>query len=177
LTAPNSLAQQAVIRQALSNAGVAPMDIHYIEAHGTGTALGDPIEVQSIRAVLEAGRDSGDAYFVGAVKTNMGHLEAAAGIAGLIKTALVLQHGTIPPNLHFTRWNRYIDVTGSPLEIPTRLVPWPAGDGPRLAGVSSFGFGGTNVHVIVGDPLSTTETSEPATPPAANSETEWQLVP
>jgi len=170
LTAPNSLAQQAVIRQALTNAGVSPADIHYLESHGTGTALGDPIEVQSIRAVMEAGREPDQPLFVGSVKTNMGHLEAAAGVAGLMKAALALQHGSIPPNLHFTRWNPYIDMAGSQLQVPTRLLPWPESDRPRLAGVSSFGFGGTNAHLIIGDPLTTAEDNPNSFAPSRENE-------
>lgn len=146
LTAPNSLAQQEVIRSAIANAGVTPEDISYIEAHGTGTKLGDPIEVNSLKAVLHGD----DACYISSVKTNIGHLESAAGIAGLIKTVLCLQKETIPPHLNFNSLNPHIDLAGTPLEIPTELKKWQQYK-PRLAGISSFGFGGTNAHVVVGD--------------------------
>ena len=151
LTAPNGLSQQAVIRQALENAGVAPAQITYVEAHGTGTSLGDPIEVQSLRAVLDEGRPPDQPYLVGSVKTNIGHLEAAAGVAGLIKVVLSLMHEEIPPHLHLEKVNPYISLNGSPLEIPTGRRPWPRGEKPRLAGVSSFGFGGTNAHIVLAE--------------------------
>lgn len=148
LTAPNGLAQQAVIRQALARAGVTPDEITYIEAHGTGTALGDPIEFESLRAVLATPGDAAFPCWLGSVKTNIGHLEAAAGIAGLIKVLLALQHGTIPPHLHLHAVNPLIPLTETRFQVPTTAQPWP--DTPRrLAGVSSFGFGGTNAHVIV----------------------------
>ena len=146
LTAPNSLAQQKVIRSAIANAGVSPQDISYIEAHGTGTVLGDPIEVNSLKAVL----NGDETCYLSSVKTNIGHLEAAAGIAGLIKTVLCLQKETIPPHLNFKSLNPHIDLANTPLAIPTQLQEWKR-DKPRVAGVSSFGFGGTNAHVIVGD--------------------------
>ena len=151
LTAPNGLAQQAVIRQALKEAGVHPSQINYIEAHGTGTPLGDPIEVSALRAVLEEGRTDQQLCLLGSVKTNIGHLEAAAGVAGLIKVILALQHEEIPPHLHLEKVNPYIDLEASPLEIATRNHPWPRDKQPRLAGVSSFGFGGTNAHVVVSE--------------------------
>ncbi len=154
LTAPNSLAQQAVIRQALSNAGVIAQDISYIEAHGTGTKLGDPIEVNSLKAVLTSDERQEAICYLASVKTNIGHLEAAAGIAGLIKTVLSLQHSTIPPHLNCNSLNPHIDFTNTPLTIPNQLQKWQQGDKPRLAGISSFGFGGTNAHVIVGDTVS-----------------------
>ena len=145
LTAPNSLAQQEVIRSAIANARLTPQDISYIEAHGTGTKLGDPIEVNALKAVF--GGD--ETCYLASVKTNIGHLEAAAGIAGLIKTVLCLQKETIPPHLNFHRLNPHIDLADTPLAIPTQLTEWK--DKPRVAGISSFGFGGTNAHVIVGD--------------------------
>ncbi|MDJ0534008.1 MAG: alpha/beta fold hydrolase [Xenococcaceae cyanobacterium MO_207.B15] len=151
LTAPNSLAQQAVIRQALSNAGITAQDINHIEAHGTGTKLGDPIEVNSLKAVLTSDKQQQDLCYLSSVKTNIGHLEAAAGIAGFIKTVLCLQNSAIPPHLNFNDLNPHIDLTNTPITIPTQLTDWKAGDKPRLAGISSFGFGGTNAHVIVGD--------------------------
>lgn len=149
LTAPNGPSQQAVVRQALARAGVAPPEISYVETHGTGTALGDPIEVNSLREVLMAGRSASDPCWLGSVKTNIGHLEAAAGIAGLIKVALSMEHGEIPPTLHLEQLNPQINIDDTPLSIPTERSPWPDGGRRRIAGVSSFGFGGTNAHVIV----------------------------
>jgi amino acid adenylation domain-containing protein len=149
LTAPNGLAQQAVIRQALHNAGIAPAQIGYVETHGTGTALGDPIEVNALKAVLSEGRPDAQPCWLGAVKANIGHLEAAAGIAGLIKTVLCLHHQQIPRQLHLSALNPHIDLTGSSFAIPQQNQPWPVGVEPRFAGVSAFGFGGANAHVIV----------------------------
>jgi amino acid adenylation domain-containing protein/thioester reductase-like protein len=163
LTAPNGPAQQAVIRQAQANAGVTPADISYIEAHGTGTRLGDPIEVQALQAVLDDGEAQGD-VFAGSVKTNIGHLEAAAGVAGLIKTILALTHGEIPPHLHFQELNPHISLDNSRLVIDRDSHNWRRGEVPRLAGVSSFGFGGTNAHVIVQEaPFAMSSGREPAT--------------
>ncbi len=165
LTAPNGPAQQAVVREALTRAGVVPGAVDYVEAHGTGTALGDPIEVQALHAVLAVERER--PLRLGSVKTNVGHLEAAAGMAGLMKVVLALQHEAIPPHLHLRRLNPHIaldlqveagshrharegsDRHAAAIEIPTELTPWPRGPTPRVAGVSSFGFSGTNAHVIV----------------------------
>ena len=149
LTAPNGPSQQAVIRQALKKAGVKPAQISYVEAHGTGTSLGDPIEVNSLKNVLMEDREPNQTCWIGSAKTNIGHLEAAAGIAGLIKVVLSLQHEEIPPNLHFKKLNPYIKIKNTPIQIPTSLQKWSAGEQPRLAGISSFGFGGTNAHVIL----------------------------
>ena len=115
------------------------------EAHGTGTALGDPVELEALNAVFSEGSRSGEQCWIGSVKTNLGHLEAAAGIAGLLKVVLALQHREIPPQLHFVRMNPHASLEGSRLKIPTALVLWPPGEEPkqrRRAGVSSFGFGG-----------------------------------
>ncbi len=156
LTAPNGLSQQAVIRQALQSAGVSPSQIDYIEAHGTGTPLGDPIEVGAIRAVLEAGPVPDDLVarktLLGSVKTNIGHLEAAAGIAGMIKVILAMEHEELPPHLHLEEVNPYIDLEGAAVAFTTSRVPWRRDGRPRLAGVSSFGFGGTNAHLILSEP-------------------------
>jgi mycoketide-CoA synthase len=149
LTAPNGLAQQAVLRQALANARVEPRHIGYVEAHGTGTAVGDPIEVEALGATIGAPRADGTRCRLGSVKTNIGHLEAAAGIAGLIKVLLALRHERIPPHLHFTRLNPLISLDGTCLSIGAEAHPWPAGSVPRFAGVSSFGFGGTNAHIVL----------------------------
>ena len=152
LTVPNGPAQQAVVREALQDAGIAPSEVGYVEAHGTGTSLGDPIELQALRAVLGEGRPPDRVVAMGSVKTNIGHLEAAAGVAGLIKTALALQHGEIPAHLHFTALNPQADMAGLPWTIPTSLTPWPAGYSRRVAGVSSFGFSGTNAHIVMEEP-------------------------
>jgi acyl transferase domain-containing protein len=147
LTAPNGIAQQAVIRQALGNAGVAPARISYVEAHGSGTPLGDPIEVKALKAALLEDRPADRDCWIGSAKTNIGHLEAAAGIAGLIKVTLALQHREIPPHLHLQQLSPYISLEDTPIKIPVVLTPWP--EGGRLAGISGFGFGGTNCHVIL----------------------------
>ncbi len=160
LTAPNGLAQQDVIRRALADAQVSPQQIGYVEAHGTGTPLGDPIEIASLRAVLDG--ESNGRVLIGSVKTNIGHLESAAGIAGLIKSVLALQHEAIPPHLHLKEINPYLALENSRLEIGTYLRPWKRQEQPRFAGVSSFGFGGTNAHLILSDP-------PPVTVPTASS--------
>nr|VFJ49043.1 MAG: Acyl transferase domain-containing protein [Candidatus Kentron sp. FW] len=148
ITAPNGLAQQAVVRQALANAGVNAQEIGYIEAHGTGTPLGDPIEFNAIQEVLMSDRSPGEDCYIGSVKTNIGHLEPAAGIAGVIKTVLALQHREIPPHLHLEKPNPHLAITETSLSIPLEPTPWPSEQ--PFAGISSFGFGGTNVHVILG---------------------------
>ncbi|ERN42091.1 polyketide synthase module [Rubidibacter lacunae KORDI 51-2] len=152
ITAPNGRAQQAVIRQALADARVAPADIQYVQAHGTGTPLGDPIEIAALRAVLDEERTLEQPCAIGSVKTNIGHLEAAAGIAGAIATVLAIQHEEIPPQLHCQTLNPSIDLDGSALAIATQSQAWLIGDRPRLAGISSFGFGGTNAHIVLSDP-------------------------
>src|SRR5271163_3846263 len=146
MTAPNTIAQCDVISRALRSADVTAGSVNFIEAHGTGTALGDPIEFEALADLY--GRGDGPCA-LGAVKTNIGHLEAAAGIAGFIKAALSVQRGQIPPNLHFSQWNPAIDPSPTRLFVPTELSPWPAEEGPRRAAVSSFGLGGTNAHVVL----------------------------
>ena len=148
LTAPNRLAQEAVIRRAMKNANVEPGEISYIECHGSSTPLGDPIEFEALKAVLMPGRSQEQPCLISSVKTNIGHLEAAAGIAGLIKAVLCLQKGEIPPHLHLKKLNPNISLAGTTFSIPTERQPWPAGM-RRLVGVSSFGFGGTNAHMIL----------------------------
>jgi acyl transferase domain-containing protein/acyl-CoA synthetase (AMP-forming)/AMP-acid ligase II/acyl carrier protein len=147
ITAPNRHAQEAVIRQALRNANMAPEQVSYVETHGTGTALGDPIEVAALKTVLMQERSNNLPCILGAVKTNIGHLESAAGIAGFIKTVLNLHKGEIVPNRNFTQLNSRISLQGTTFAIPTERQPWPAQE--RIAGISAFGFGGTNVHVVV----------------------------
>ena len=149
ISAPNAAAQTTAIRTALARAGVSPDALDYIEAHGTGTRLGDPIEMEGLAGAL-ADRPMDDPCFVGSVKTNVGHMESAAGVAGLIKTVLALQHETIPPHIHFSQINPLIPIDELPIEIPTMAIPWPReSNRTRYAGVSSFGFGGTNAFVVL----------------------------
>ncbi len=148
ITAPNGPSQEAVIRAALADAQVKPGDVSYVETHGTGTSLGDPIEVQALGAVYGPGHRAGHELMIGSVKTNIGHLESAAGIAGFMKLVLALQHRAIPPHLHLRERNPYINWADYPIAIPTQQTEWVAANGRLLGGVSSFGFSGTNVHVI-----------------------------
>ena len=149
LTAPNLLSQQAVLRKALHNARVEPSQVSHIEAHGTGTSLGDPLEMEAIKEVYGKPRPSGQICAVGALKTNIGHLEAAAGIAGLIKTVLTLEKGEIAPIVHLRTLNPNISLENTPLFIPRSLSPWRRGAAPRMAAVSSFGMSGTNAHMVL----------------------------
>jgi acyl transferase domain-containing protein/aryl carrier-like protein len=149
ITVPSQDAQEQTMRLAYRRAGVAPHEVQYVEAHGTGTPVGDPIEARAIASVLSGDRPEGQHCLIGSVKTNIGHLEAGAGIAGLIKAALALKHGQIPPHLHFRDPNPGIPFDDLRLRIPTSLTEWPATEGTRTAGVNSFGFGGTNVHVVL----------------------------
>ena len=150
ITVPNELAQETLIRQVLEKARVNPAEVDYIETHGTGTSLGDPIEVGALSAVFRD-RPKDRPLVLGAVKTNIGHLDAAAGIAGLVKAVLCLQHGQIPRNLHFNEPNPQIDWDACPLKVPTEPHPWPRGEKRRMAGVSSFGISGTNAHVLLAE--------------------------
>ncbi len=150
LTAPNGPAQESVIRRALQMAQVEPSEVQYVEAHGTGTKLGDPIEVQALNGVLGEGRKKEKPLRIGSVKTNIGHLEAAAGIAGLIKVVLALGEEKIPPQLHFVEPNPHIEWDRMAVEVVTEAMPWHAGR--RVAGVSSFGVSGTNAHVVLEAP-------------------------
>ncbi|MGW5937081.1 type I polyketide synthase [Streptomyces celluloflavus] len=147
LTAPNGTAQREVLRAAVTAAGVRPDEVNFVEAHGTGTRIGDPIEVEALADVY--GRPQGSPVYLGSCKTNIGHPEAAAGIAAFIKVVLSLQHAAIPGNVHFEELNPDISFAGTTFAVPTELTPWPATEGRRLAGVSSFGFSGTNAHLIL----------------------------
>ncbi|MET8778478.1 SDR family NAD(P)-dependent oxidoreductase [Nocardia sp. NPDC004654] len=149
LTAPNPVAQRELLREALADAGCDAARIGYVETHGTGTPLGDPIEIEALSEVLGAPRSDSSMCLLGSVKSQIGHLEAAAGIAGLIKTVLLLQRGRIPRQHEFDTMNPRIALDGTALAVPTRDVEWPEADRPRLAGVSSFGFAGTNAHVVL----------------------------
>ncbi|MBF0398973.1 MAG: polyketide synthase, partial [Desulfobacterales bacterium] len=150
-TVPNGISQQALLRQSLANAKVNPEEVSYIEAHGTGTPMGDPIEVNAICGVMGDRRLPNNPLIIGSVKTNIGHLEAAAGIAALIKVILSLQHEEIPPHLYFNPPSSHIPWDKLPIIIPTKPISWPAGEKTRIAGISSFGATGTNVHIIIAD--------------------------
>lgn len=179
LTAPNGPSQVNVVRAALADARIAPSDVGYVEAHGTGTLLGDPIEVGALGTVFCRERPDDRPLVVGSVKTNIGHTEAAAGVAGLIKAVLSLQHRQIPPHLHLEEVNPHIASRGFPIAFPRELRAWPTADGARIAGVSSFGLSGTNAHVVLaeapsesagqdvepgGDATGRDATPDPATP-------------
>ncbi|MFE4057127.1 type I polyketide synthase, partial [Streptomyces sp. NPDC059096] len=162
ITVPSADAQVSLIERVCAEAGVAPGSLQYVEAHGTSTPVGDPIEAAALARALAVGREPGAACYVGSVKTNIGHSESAAGIAGLIKTALSLEHRTIAPHINLERINPAIDLAAAPFTIPTQVTRWPAHEGPARAGVNSFGFGGTNAHVLL-------EEAPPASPVAAGA--------
>lgn len=166
-TAPRVDGQARAIRAAHSMAEIAAETITYIETHGTGTVLGDPIEVAALTQAFRSSPAARGFCALGSVKTNIGHLDTAAGVAGLIKTVLALQHKLLPPSLHFQQANPQIDFAHSPFYVNTRLSEWPAGQTPRRAGVSSFGIGGTNAHVVLEE--------APPTAPSGPSRT-WQLL-
>ena len=149
ITVPNQAAQEAAMRTAYRRAGIAPHEIQYVETHGTGTPVGDPIEARAIGNVLSNGRPREQRCIIGSVKTNIGHLEAAAGVASLTKAALALKYRQIPPHLHLRDPNPDIAFDELQLRVPTELDEWPATGGPRYAGINSFGFGGTNAHVVL----------------------------
>ncbi len=149
LMAPNPAAQMAVLRAAYTNAGMQPSEVDYVETHGTGTLLGDPIEARALGTVLGRGRAEDSPLLIGAIKTNLGHTEAAAGIAGFIKTVLAVQRGEIPPNQRFESPNPHIPFADLRMKVVDTQTEWPETRHPRRAGVSSFGFGGTNVHVVI----------------------------
>ncbi|MFP2932073.1 amino acid adenylation domain-containing protein, partial [Pyxidicoccus sp. 3LG] len=148
-TAPSVQGQTTVITRALARAGVDPKDIGYVEAHGTGTPLGDPIEVAALQRAYGLGPERRGTIALASLKTNVGHLDTVAGLAGLIKVALSLHHGEIPPSLNFERANPQIDFDSGPFFVNTTLRPWPRGATPRRAAVSSFGIGGTNAHAVL----------------------------
>ncbi|MEO0354383.1 MAG: beta-ketoacyl synthase N-terminal-like domain-containing protein [Cyanobacteria bacterium P01_A01_bin.3] len=172
-TAPSIEGQAAVVAEAMAVAEVNPSGISYIEAHGTGTALGDPIEVAALTQAFNAGSDptalTSGSCGLGSVKTNIGHLDVAAGVAGLIKTTLALQHRQLPPSLHYQSPNPAIDFSSSPFYVNTSLKDWDCDNRPRLAGVSSFGIGGTNAHVIVEE--------APLPQPSNLSSRSWHVLP
>jgi acyl transferase domain-containing protein len=166
-TAPSVDGQVDAIATAQALAGVDPRSIGYVEAHGTGTSLGDPIEIAALTRVFRVGTDAREFCAIGSHKANIGHLDAAAGVAGLIKTVLALQHEEIPPLVHFQSANPQLSLTDSPFRVPTRAEPWQRGDTPRRAAVSSFGIGGTNAHVVL---------EEAPAAPAAIARRDRQLI-
>ena len=170
LTVPNGPAQTKVIRRALEAGGIEPSRVGYVEAHGTGTSLGDPIELRALGSAYGVARDPSHPLLVGSVKTNFGHLESAAGIAGLIKVVLMLQHGQIPPHLHLKQPNPHIPWSELPIRVPTVLSAWVGEE--RIAGVSSFSFSGTNAHVVLASaPL------RPLPPVKKSPRQHWRLLP
>ncbi|WP_433228214.1 SDR family NAD(P)-dependent oxidoreductase [Actinomadura formosensis] len=162
LVAPNSDAQRALLRDVYARAGIGTRDVDYVEAHGTGTFLGDPIEAKAVGEVLGAGRDDGAPLLLGSAKSNLGHMESAAGIAGLIKTVLALHHRVIPPSAHFKEPNPHIPFDELHLAVVSEETPWPDRGHPARAGVSGFGFGGTNAHVLLEEAPSQETTVQPA---------------
>src|SRR6266403_1811883 len=149
ISLPSAEAQARLVRDACIDAGIAPSRIGFVEAHGTGTAVGDPIEAHALAEALCADRPVASPLLIGSVKTNLGHLETAAGIAGLVKAVLVLKHRRIPASLHFQTPNPNIDFAALKLRVPTALEPFPTKGGARMVGVNSFGFGGANAHVLL----------------------------
>ena len=169
-TAPSSAGQMAVIGQALQAAGgISPDSIGYVEAHGTGTAVGDPVEITALTAAYrQAGATVPQVIPIGSVKSNIGHLGAAAGVPSLIKTVLAMRHRRLPATLHYKKPNPLIDFSKTPFHVNRGPRPWPTTGGPMRAGVSAFGIGGTNAHVIVEEPPAT----EPTDPGRS-----WQVLP
>jgi acyl transferase domain-containing protein len=178
LTTPNPDAQQAVVREALRRAGADPASVSYVEAHGTGTMIGDPMELRALTSVFAQSTDERQFCGVGSVKSNVGHLLMAAGMAGLQKIVLSLQHRQLPPTLHCDRPNPRFAFETSPFRIQDRLEPWQPRHGVRRAGLSAFGFGGTNCHVVLREPVGPEETGRkavrtPLPPPVFQRRRHW----
>jgi acyl transferase domain-containing protein len=175
LVVPSAEAQEELLRQAYRSAGVAADEVQYVELHGTGTPVGDPVEAAALGAALGRGRPAQAPLLVGSAKTNIGHLEAAAGMAGLLKVVLSIAHRQLPPSLHFSAPNPRIPLDELRLRVQTTLGPWPRADVPLLAGVSSFGMGGTNCHVVVSEPPASPAGTTAHAPSAAGSPRPWTL--
>ena len=177
MTVPSRSSQQALVAEACRLASISPHDIQYVEAHGTGTAVGDPIETRALGTILGAGRQPGEECLIGSVKTNIGHLESGAGIAGIIKVALCLKHGLVPPNLHFKNPNPAIDFAGMRLKVPTEATPLKTDAQHRLlACINSFGFGGTNAHAVLEAVPQSSPTAPPPAIPVIDGETDLLLT-